>query len=116
MNCFGDAKALGGVSVALLDRARYVGTLGLFLHWGVLGGSEVDCSCLFCFFFSKKVIGADAKPSQSFIVFCFGPVILFGLWFLRRSCLDSYRLPSMRASSSFVLGGEIVTELAAAFS
>ena len=84
MSCFGDAKALGGVSVALLDRARYAGPLGLFLHWGVLGGSKVYClcfvwySCHFFFFSSEKVIWADAKPSQSFVFICFGPVII---WF-----------------------------------
>ena len=43
MDCFGNAKALGGVSVVFLDRARYVSTFGIFLHWGVLVGSKVDC-------------------------------------------------------------------------
>ena len=89
MNCFGDAKALGGVSVALLDRAWYVGTLGLFLHWGVLGGSKVHCllcfvwcSCHFFFVSSKKVIWTDAKPGQGVVVICFGPVpIWFGCGF-----------------------------------
>jgi hypothetical protein len=124
MGCFGDAKALSGVSVAFLDQAWYFGTLGPFLCWGVLDGGKINClcficcllsclGCLSCFFLSKKVIGADAVPCKSFFVFCFGPVVCLGLVSLLMLIIIP---PSKSALASLVLGGEIVTELVVAFS